>query len=47
VSMETLLRHYALHELFINNASPEKIERYNRTLNIQWAIDIKNSFSDN
>ena len=47
VSMETLLQHYALHELFFNNASPEKIERYNRTLNIQWAIDIKNSFSDN
>ena len=23
----------------------KKIERYNRTLNIQWAIDIKNSIS--
>ena len=46
-SMETLLQHYALHELFFNNASLEKIERYNRTLNIQWAIDIKNSMNVN
>jgi tetratricopeptide (TPR) repeat protein len=47
VSMETLLQHYALYELFFINPSPEKIGRYNRTLNIQWAIDIKNSFNSN
>ena len=47
VSTETLLQHHALHELFFSDATSEKIERFNSTLNIQWAIDIKNSFSDN
>jgi hypothetical protein len=46
-SMEKLLQHHALHELFFSDASNEKIERLNRTLNLQWAIDIKNSFSVN
>jgi len=41
VSMEKLFQNYALHELFIQEASADKIERLNRTLNIQWAIDIK------
>ena len=41
-SMEKLLQHHALHELFFRYSSNEKIERLNRTLNIQWAIDIKN-----
>jgi tetratricopeptide (TPR) repeat protein len=45
VSIETLLQHHALHELFFSNAASEKIERFNRTLNIQWAIDIKNQFT--
>ena len=45
--METLLQQHALHELFFSDALSEKIERFNRTLNIQWAIDIKNSFSAN
>jgi hypothetical protein len=40
--MEKLLQKYALHELFYNNAQPEKIQRFNRTLNINWAIDFKN-----
>ena len=47
VSMESLLQNFALQELFISNSSLEKINRFNRTLNIQWAIDIKNSFSEN
>jgi hypothetical protein len=47
VSIETLLQHHALHELFFSDATSEKIERFNRSLNIQWAIDIQNSFSDN
>ena len=46
-SMEKLLQHHALHELFFSDASNGKIERLNRTLNLQWAIDIKNSFSVN
>ena len=44
-SLETLLKKYSLNELFFGDSSDEKINRLNRTLNIQWAIDIKNSFS--
>ena len=32
---------YALHELLFTDANPEKIQRLNRTLNIQWAMDIR------
>jgi hypothetical protein len=32
----------SLHLLFFENLTEEKIQRFNRTLNIQWAIDIKN-----
>ncbi len=46
-SMELLLQQYALHELFFDDVSDSKLERLNRSLNIQWAIDIKNSFSVN
>lgn len=46
-SMEQLLQQHALHELFFSNAPSEKMESFDRTLNIQWAIDIKNSFSAN
>ena len=41
-SMETLLQKYALYQLFFQEFSAVKLERFNRTLNIQWAIDIKN-----
>jgi hypothetical protein len=41
-SMEKLLQNHALNELFFRDASSEKIGRLNRSLNIQWAIDIKN-----
>jgi hypothetical protein len=44
-SINKLLQHHALHEVFFNDVSPEKIERFNRTLNIQWALDIKNQFT--
>jgi hypothetical protein len=33
---------YTLNQLFFSNLSQEKLDRYNRTLNLQWAIDIKN-----
>ncbi len=41
ISLENLMRQFALHELFFNKAPIIKLERLNRTLNIQWAIDIK------
>jgi len=44
-SKEKILQQHALHELFFSNSKKDKIERLNRTLNIQWAIDIKNKFN--
>jgi hypothetical protein len=41
-SMEVLLQKHALHQLFFQEFSALKLERFNRTLNLQWAIDIKN-----
>jgi tetratricopeptide (TPR) repeat protein len=46
-SIEMLLQKHALYEVFFGYAGLKKINRLNRTLNIQWAIDIKNSFSAN
>ena len=43
-SLEKLLQQYALHELFFTDAKQEKTQRFNRTLNIQWAIDIAAKF---
>jgi tetratricopeptide (TPR) repeat protein len=45
--LKKLLQKHALHELFFQNIPSKKIERFNRTLNIQWAIDIKNSINVN
>ncbi len=44
-SMEKLLHKHALHELFFKEPKKEKLDRLNQTLNIQWAIDIKNQFN--
>jgi tetratricopeptide (TPR) repeat protein len=44
-SIETLLQKYALHELFLGDASKEQINRLNHTLNIQWAMEIQGNFS--
>jgi tetratricopeptide (TPR) repeat protein len=41
-SMLMILNKYALNQLFFSNLPQEKLDRYNRTLNLQWAIDIKN-----
>jgi hypothetical protein len=38
----TVLTKHALNQLFFNKQNQKQIERFNRTLNIQWAIDIKN-----
>jgi tetratricopeptide (TPR) repeat protein len=41
-SFEQLFQHYGINTLFFQNATPAVINRLNRTLNLQWAIDIKN-----
>jgi tetratricopeptide (TPR) repeat protein len=46
-SLGKLLHAYGLHEIFFNNPAQEKINRLNRTLNIQWALDIANNFNKN
>jgi hypothetical protein len=43
-SIETLLQKHALHEVFFGNADQQRINRLNRTLNIQWALDIAAQF---
>ena len=43
-SLEHLLYKYALNQILNNNLSREKNQRYNQSLNIQWAIDIKSKF---
>ena len=42
INIRTLPNLYSLHQLFFSNLPQEKLVRYNRTLNLQWAIDIKN-----
>jgi hypothetical protein len=37
-----ILQKHAIYLLFLAGHSGEKLDRFNRTLNIQWAIDIKN-----
>jgi hypothetical protein len=39
---EHLVRMVCLNHLFFTDLPQEKLDRYNRTLNLQWAIDIKN-----
>lgn len=39
---QSFLQVYAQRELFFGNVSANKIDRLNKTLNIQWAINIKN-----
>jgi hypothetical protein len=41
-NLEKLFYKLALNELFINDCQTDIIDRLNRSLNIQWAIDIKN-----
>jgi len=40
VAIELLLKHVAINEVFLGNPDPETLQRINRSLNIQWAIDI-------
>jgi hypothetical protein len=41
-SIENLLQKHALQELFFDTSNKELVNRLNKTLNLQWAIDIKN-----
>jgi hypothetical protein len=43
-SIEHILQLYAQNEIFFGKPSKEKINRLNKTLNIQWALDIIASF---
>lgn len=43
-SLEALLQTYAVHEVFFGGANQKKLNRLNRTLNIQWALDIAAQF---
>lgn len=43
-SIEHLLQTHAINELFFGEATIEEIQKYNSTLNIQWAMDIKAQF---
>jgi tetratricopeptide (TPR) repeat protein len=43
-SIENLLQNHALHGIFFSNIGCERINRLNRTLNIQWALDIAAQF---
>jgi hypothetical protein len=44
--LEIFFNIWTLHSLFIDNKI-ELAEKWNETLNIQWALNIKNSFSEN
>jgi len=44
--LQQILQKFALRHLFLDESEPEVIQRLNHTLNIQWAIDIKNSIKD-
>ena len=45
--LEHILQMHCLNELFFLELKYERIDRYNRTLNIQWAIDIKSAINSN
>ena len=46
-SVEVLLQKFALQAALFGKPKTTLQQRLNRTLNIQWAIDLKNSFSAN
>jgi phosphopantetheinyl transferase (holo-ACP synthase) len=43
-SIETVLQAYALNEIFLKQPSKELVSRLNRSLNLEWAIDIAAEF---
>jgi hypothetical protein len=42
-SLKKLLLRHALNHLFFQDSSLERMERFHRTLNLQWAYDVKNN----
>ena len=45
VSLTKLMQQYALQNVFFADSSFEELDRLNRTLNINWALKIKKSFT--
>jgi hypothetical protein len=43
-SVESILQSHALHEIFFGAVDQKRFNRLNRTLNIQWALDIASQF---
>ncbi|MFD3393417.1 NACHT domain-containing protein [Aquirufa sp. OSTEICH-129V] len=43
-SVENLLQAYALNQLMFGRPTKEQVKRLNKTLNLQWAIDIVKKF---
>ena len=43
-SVEQILQKHAIHEVFYGKPTEERLMRLNRTLNIQWALDIASGF---
>lgn len=43
-SIEAVLQAYGLNEIFFNQPNGKLINRLNRSLNLQWAIDISSKF---
>jgi tetratricopeptide (TPR) repeat protein len=46
-SMEIILHKNALYELFFGDAQTSKIKRFDRTFNLNWAIEFKNHLTIN
>ena len=46
-TLKLVLQRLSVIQLFSEDLTEERIQRLNRTLNIQWAIDIKNSMNVN
>jgi hypothetical protein len=46
-TLKLVLQRLSVIQLFSEDLTEGRIQRLNRTLNIQWAIDIKNSMNVN
>jgi hypothetical protein len=42
IGIDNILLKYAMNCVFFKTPNQEKLEKFNKVLNIQWAIDIKN-----
>jgi len=41
--LQQILQKFALRHLFLDESEPEVIQRLNKSLDIEWAMDIKNN----